>query len=158
MRTLDNIHAVPLTGPISVTGATNCDTFNMGKSQGARIFVMAGTLAVNLVITVLKGTTAALGASAAIAFRYRETAAVGTDTMGAWQTATTAGMTLTGTTDNNITVEILLESAEFTPVSGTEYPYGVVTMTPGSSSACLIAVIGIFAPRYAQAVPPSQVT
>ncbi len=41
MRTLDNIHAVPLTGPISVTGATNCDTFNMGKSQGARIFVMA---------------------------------------------------------------------------------------------------------------------
>lgn len=158
MKAIDSIHVVPLLAPVSISSATNSDVFNMGKVQGAKILVPCGALAVDLVITVLKGTTAVPGASTAIAFRYRETSAVGTDSMGAWADATTSGVTLTGTTDNNITVEILLESSEFTPVSGTEYPYGMITLTPASGSACLVSVVGIFEPRYAQAVPPTVVT
>lgn len=158
MKAIDSIHVVPLTAPVSITAANSSDVFNMGKSQGAKIIVSVGALAVDLTITVLKGTNTTPSASAAIPFRYRKSAAVGTDTMGAWAAAETTGVALTGTTDNGKVVEILLESSEFTPVSGTEYPYGQVVLTPASSSACLVAVTGIFEPRYDQAVPPSQVT
>jgi hypothetical protein len=142
---------------VSITAAETSDVFSLKEYHAARIFVMAGALAVNMTTTVLKCTDAAGGTAAAIAFRYRETAAVGTDTMGAWAWATSTGQALTGTTDNNIMIEILVESSELTPVSGVEYPYIKVTMTPASGSACLVACMAILEPRYAQAIPPSAV-
>ena len=157
MKAIDSVHVVPLLAPVSITGATNSDVFSLKEYHAAKILVPCGALAVNLAITVLKGTTTVPGASAAIAFRYRTSSAVGTDTMGAWAWATTTGVTLTASTDNGKMVEILVESSELTPVSGTEYPYVMVTLTPASSSACLVAVAAVLEPRYGQAVNVSAV-
>lgn len=157
MRAIDSIHVVPLLAPVSVTGATNTDVFSLKEYHAAKILVPCGALAVDLTITVLKATSTTGGTSAAIAFKYRESSAVGTDSMGDWSDATTSGMSLTGTTDNGIMVEILVDGAELTPVSGVEYPYLFATLTPASGSACLVSAVAVLEPRYAQAVPPSAV-
>ena len=157
MRNIDGIHEVPLLAPVSITGATSSDVVGLKKYQSAKLLVMCGALAVDLTITVTKATsTTASGTD--IAFKYRETSAVGTDSMGAYADALSTGHVLTGTTDNNITTEILIDGADLAPVSGTEYPYVFVTLTPASSSACLVAVMAILEPRYNQATPPSAVT
>lgn len=157
MRALDSVHVVPLLAPISKTSAASSDVVQLSKYHAAKFIVMAGALAVDLTITVTKSTsTAASGTD--IAFKYRETSAVGTDSMGAWSDALSTGHVLTGTTDNNITTEILVDGADLVPVSGTEYPYVFVTVTPASGSACLVAILAVLEPRYAQAVPPSSVT
>ena len=156
MRYIDGTHEVPLLAPVSITAATSSDVFGLKEYHAAKILVMAGALAVDLTITVTKATsTTASGTD--IGFKYRETSAVGTDSMGAWATAESTGHALTATTDNNITTEILIDSAELAPVSGTEYPYVFVTLTPASASACLVAVVAILEPRYNQATPPSAV-
>lgn len=157
MKAIDSIHVVPILAPVSITGATNSDVVGLKEYHAAKFLVPVGALAVNLTVTVLKGTTTVPGASSAIAFRYRKSSAVGTDTMGAWATAETTGVALTGTTDNGKMLEILVESSELTPVSGTEYPYVMLTLTPASSSACLVSAVAVLEPRYAQAVPPSAV-
>lgn len=157
MRAIDSVHVVPLTAPVSITAAETSDVFSLKEYHAAKILVPCGALAVDLTITVLKCTSTTGGTASAIAFRSRESSAVGTDAMGAWAWNATTGHVLTGTTDNGITVEILVESSELTPVSGVEYPYLKVTMTPASGSACLVACVAILEPRYAQAIPPSAV-
>lgn len=157
MRNIDGIHEVPLLAPVSITSATSSDVVGLKKYQSAKLLVMCGALAVDLTITVTKATsTTASGTD--IAFKYRETSAVGTDSMGAYADALSTGHVLTATTDNNITTEILIDGADLAPVSGTEYPYVFVTLTPASASACLVAVMAILEPRYNQATPPSAVT
>jgi hypothetical protein len=157
MKAIDSVHVVPILGPVSITGATNTDVVGLKKYHAAKFLVPVGTLAVNLTVTVLKGTTTVPGASTAIVFRYRLSAAVGTDLMGAWAAATVSGVALTATTDNGKMLEILVESSELTPVTGTEYPFVMLTLTPASASACLVAAIAVLEPRYDQAVPPSAV-
>lgn len=157
MKSIDNIHVVPILAPVSITSATNTDVVGLKKYHAAKFLVPCGALAVNLTVTVLKGTTTVPAASAAIGFRYRKSAAVGTDTIGAWATATTAGVELTSSTDNGKMLEILVESSELTPVTGTEYPYVMLTLTPASASACLVSAVAVLEPRYIQAVPPSAV-
>ena len=157
MRSIDSVHVVPILAPVSITSATNTDVVGLKKYHAAKFLVPCGALAVNLTITVLKADDTTPSNETAIAFRYRKSAAVGTDTMGAWATAESTGVVLTGTTDNGKMVEILVESSELTPVSGTEYPYVMLTLTPASSSACLVSAVAVLEPRYAQAVPPSAV-
>jgi len=157
MKAIDSIHVVPILAPVSITGATNSDVVGLKEYHAAKFLVPVGSLAVDLTVTVLKGTTTVPAASTAIGFRYRKSSAVGTDTMGAWATAETTGVALTGTTDNGKMLEILVESSELTPVSGTEYPYVMLTLTPASGSACLVSAVAVLEPRYAQAVPPSAV-
>jgi len=157
MKAIDSVHVVPILAPVSITAATNTDVVGLKEYHAAKFLVPCGALAVNLTVTVLKGTTTVPGASAAIAFRYRLSSAVGTDTMGAWTAATTTGVALTASTDDGKMLEILVESSELTPVSGTEYPYVMLTLTPASASACLVSAVAVLEPRYAQAVPPSAV-
>jgi hypothetical protein len=156
LRAIDSIHVVPLLAPVSITGATNSDVVGLKAYHAVKFLVSCGTLAVDLTITVTKSPKTA-AAGTAIAFKYRETAAVGTDTMGAWDDALSSGHVLTGTTDNGITTEILVDGAELTPVATVEQPYVFVTLTPASGSACLVGVVAVLEPRYAQAVPPSAV-
>jgi hypothetical protein len=157
MKAIDSVHVVPLLAPVSITGATNSDVVGLKKYHAGKFVVACGALAVDLTITVSKSTSTTASGTA-IAFKYRETSAVGTDVVGAWADALSSGHVLTGTTDNGITTEILIDGADLTPVSGTEYPYVFVTLTPASGSACVVGVCAILEPRYAQAVPPSSVT
>ena len=158
MRSIDSVHVVPILAPVSITSATNTDVVGLKKYHAAKFLVPCGALAVNLTITVLKADDTTPSNETAIAFRYRKSAAVGTDTMGAWATAESTGVELTASTDNGKMVEILVESSELTPVSTSERPYVRLTLTPASASACLVAAVAVLEPRYAQAVMPSSVT
>jgi len=151
MKAID--HVVPLTAPVSITGANNSDVVGLKEYHAAKVLVPVGALAVDLTITVEKCSNTTPSVSSAIAFRYRKGAAVGTDLIGSWAWAASTGVVLTGTTDNGKFVEILIESSELPE----GYPYFRVVLTPASGSACLVAVVAVLEPRYAQAVPPSAV-
>lgn len=153
MRDIDSIHVVPLTAPVSITGANQSDVVGLKEYHAAKVLVPVGALAVNLTITIEECDDTTPSNYTAIAFRYRKSSAVGTDTMGSWAAATSSGLALTATTDNNKVVEILIEGAELSD----GYPYFRVVLTPASASACLVSAQAILSPRYAQAVPPSAV-
>lgn len=153
MRAIDSIHVVPILAPVSITAATNTDVVGLKKYHAAKFLLPFGALAVDLTITVTESaSTAASGTD--IAFKYRESSAVGTDVMGAWADALSTGHVMTGTTDNGIMVEVLVDGADLTD----GYPYVFLTLTPASASACLVSAVAVLEPRYAQAVPPSAVT
>jgi hypothetical protein len=153
MKAIDSIHVVPLTAPVSITSANNSDVVGLKEYHAAKILVPVGALAVDLAVTVAECSDTTPSASTAIAFRYRKSAAVGTDLMGSWAAATSSGVTLTATTDNGKMLEILIEGSELTD----GYPYLRVVLTPASGSACLVAVVAVLEPRYAQAIPVSAV-
>jgi len=157
MRAIDSIHVVPILAPVSITGATSTDVVGLKKYHAAKFLVPCGTLAVNLTVTAGKCDDTTPSNSTAIAFRYRVSSAVGTDTMGAWAAAEDTGVVLTASTDNGKMLEILVESSELTPVSTSERPYVRLTLTPASASACLVSAVAVLEPRYAQAVMPSAV-
>jgi hypothetical protein len=157
MRAIDSIHVVPVLAPVATTAAVQTDVVGLKEYHAVKFLVPLGALAVDLTITVEKCSNTTPSASTAIAFKYRESSAVGTDVMGAWADAESTGHVMTGTTDNGIMVEILVDGAELTPVTTTEYPYVRVVLTPASASACLVSAVAVLEPRYAQAVCPSAV-
>jgi len=157
MKAIDSIHAVPVLAPVSTTAAVQTDVVGLKKYHAAKFLILLGALAVDLTITVEKCDNTTPSNSTAIAFRYREHVAVGTDTTGAWSEAESTGLVMTGSTDNNIMVEILVEGSELHDVTTSERPYVRVVLTPASGSACLVSAVAVLEPRYAQAVPPSAV-
>ena len=159
MKMIDGIHVVPVLAPVSTTAAKTTDVVGLKEYHAVKFLLQVGTLAANVAVTVTKSpNTTASGTD--IAFRYRKSATVGTDTMGAWATAAAAGITLDATDstgDEGKMVEILIDGTELSPVSGVEQPYVFATMTPAAASACLVSAIAVLEPRYQQAVNPSAV-
>ncbi len=157
MRYIDGIHVVPVLAPVSVTTATNTDVVGLKEYHAVKFLLPFGALAVNLTITVEKCDDTTPSNATAIAFKYRKSAAVGTDTMGAYADAEATGLALTGTTDNNKMVEILIDGAQLSDVTTSQRPYVRCVLTPASGSACLVSGVAVLEPRYVQAVPPSAV-
>lgn len=153
MRAIDSIHVVPVLAPVSTTSAKQTDVVLLNKYHAVKFLVPVGALAVDLTITVEECDDVTPSNYTPIVFRYRKSAAVGTDLIGSWAAAETTGVVLTGTTHNNQMVEILVEGLEL----GDGYPGVRVVLTPASGSACLVSAVAVLEPRYAQAVPPSAV-
>jgi len=90
-----------------------------------------------------------------IAFQYRLTAAVGTDSMGAITAATTDGVAVTATDDG----KVLLVDVDPAAVAnlGADYRYVRAVITPSAQvAACVVGAIFYGDMRYSQNVPPSS--
>ena len=158
MRSIDNIHVVPVLAPVDINDtATTTDVVGLKEYHAVKFLVSIGNLAANLTITVNKCDDNTPTNSTAIAFKYRKSAAVGTDTMGSWASEDTDGLDLLAASDDDKMVEILVDGAELTAVSTSERPYVTVTLTPAGAGAALVGVVAVLEPRYQQAVPPSAV-
>lgn len=86
----------------------------------------------------------------AIAFKYRLSGAVATDSMGALADATAAGYALINTNDNK-TVLVYVDPA----VAAKKYVRGVITPT-AETTVCLVGANVRYVPRYAQATQESS--
>ncbi len=146
----DNI--VPFLAPQDIAStATTCpyvDLVNANKAGFLISFgaITTGTATDKYVITV-QCATAEGGTEAEIAFRYRVSGVVGSNTWGAVTTASTAGVDV-GSTDDNKSYWLEIDPDE---LAANDYRYAraVITDTP-DMAAGLVAGFALLEARYKQ--------
>lgn len=144
---------IPLIMPQDITStATASGYVDLRNAQQAAFYVMIGNLnsatATDMEVITVQAATAEGGTEAAIAFNYRLSGAVGSNTWGAITAATTAGVTLDPATHDNMCLWIEIDPDA---LAANDYRYVrlVATDTPDMAN-CLIAVSAFIAPRYKQ--------
>lgn len=149
------IHVVPLLAPIDITTSTTVsDVVNMARAHSIQFCVQFGVITDDTaVITVLECDDVSPSNSTAIAFSYRESSAVGTDSMGDRTAATSTGVTVAADDDGKA-FYIDVDASELSD----GYPYIQVSVDPGSSmSVCLMSISCMIDARYPQETQISAV-
>lgn len=115
-----------------------------------------GEVVVTLEAATVSDTTSSDLAEAAIAFQYRLSGAVGTDTIGTITSATASGAAVVNTSDNVTLYAYVDPSAIATLDAGYKFVRAVVTPTAEITST-VVGVGARFLPRYAgNAIPSSS--
>ena len=167
MRYAEELKVVPLLGSVDIVAtATNSNYVALKDVVGLlEISVNFGLITstdstgeavVTLEASNVSDTTSSDLAEAAIAFSYRLSGAVGTDTMGAITAATTAGKAVVNTSDNVSLLCYVDPSAVATLDAGYKFVRAVVTPTAEITST-VVGAVARFLPRYAgNAIPSSS--
>ena len=148
MKYGQEIHVVPAIAPVDITTTTTyTDVIGLKEYEWVEFLISFGAITGDTVaMTVEVCDDASATNSTAIALMYRESSAVGTDSMGDVTAATTSGVTVAATDDNKV---FLVDVNPASLSSG--YPYVRVALDPGGSmSACLVSAVALLKPRYPQ--------
>lgn len=152
----EEVQTVPVLAPIDIVAtATATKYVNLSKVGTGQVeFEISfgvvtstdstGEVVITLVANDVNDTSTSDNNENAIAFNYRLSAAVGTDTMGAIAAATSAGYALINTDDNK-TVLAYVDPA----VAAQKYVRAVITPT-AETTVCLVSSTARFIPRKAQ--------
>lgn len=146
IRFMENTHLVPGFAPADITTTTTySDVVNAGKTHWVQFILQCGVITGDTaVVTVEECTSAAAAGNTAIAFSYRLSSAVGTDTLGAATAATSSGVTLAATDDNKV---LIVDVDPSTLSAGSNYVR--LAVDPGGSmSAFLVGCVILAEPRY----------
>ena len=146
-------NAIPLVSPQDIAATATATPFVALKTAHAIAFqvqfgaITSASADQNIVVTVEAATAAATGGESAIAFKYRLSGAVGTNTLGALTSATTSGATI-ASTDDNKTLWVYLQASEIAAaLADASHVRAVITPDAGYS-ATLVAVNAYIKPRY----------
>lgn len=160
----ENVKVLNLLAPQDIVAtATASQYINVSQAAGTIEFMIPfGSIATSdstgeVVVTLEASTAGSSNATeAAMAFKYRLSAAVATDNLGALTSATTAGATV-GNASDNVTLFCYLEPDQLA-TQGADYLYVRAVITPTSDiTATLIGgVHARFLSRYGGAVIPSS--
>jgi hypothetical protein len=151
----EEVHVVPVLAPSDVTSTTTyTDIVGLKEYQTVQFHIVLGAITGDTIaVTVEECDDTSPSNSSAIAYSYRKSSAVGTDSMGDRADATSSGITVTASDDN----KVLLIDVNASDLSD-GYPYVRVKMDPGGSmSALLVGATAILKPRYAKASQLSAV-
>jgi len=151
-------HLVPISGALDHTTNTFNTTFvDMTKAHRATLGVIFGAITASSTtlpkLTLLSATSSATTGAEAIAFKYRISAAVATDTQGAITDATSAGIDITASYDNMLLM-IDVDPALVAGKTDGRWVYLHVT-SAATISALATAVFAELEPRYIAASPTS---
>lgn len=149
-------HIFPVIAPVDTTSTTvNTDVVDAGQSLspitfGIQFGVITGD---EVVVTVEECDDVTPTSTTAIAFDYRLTSAVGTDSVGAKTAATTTGVTIAAGDDN----KMLLVYVDNRALSAGRSYVRCVCNPGGSASVCLISGFVALNPVYGRGTITSQV-
>jgi hypothetical protein len=158
----EEIQVVPVLTPAdivataAVTKYVNLSKVGMGQLEFEINFgAVASTDSTGEVVVTIEAndvndTSTSDNNEGAIAFKYRLSGAIGTDTMGAMTDAEAAGTAVNNTNDNK-TLLVYVDPA----VAAKKYVRAVITPTAEISST-LVGAVARFIPRKAQSVHPSS--
>lgn len=145
------IHVVPAIAPASLSTATASDVIGLKEYHRVQFVVVFGAVdASDCVVTVEECDDTTPTTDTAIAFYYRKSSALGTDSMGDRTAATSSGVTIANADDN----KILLIDIDASDLSE-GYPYVKVVLTPGGTT--IAGAVAFLYPRYAKATQISAV-
>lgn len=152
------LHLVPISAAVDHTTNTfNTSLVDMSKAHRATLGVIFGAITAASTtlpkLTLLASTVGTTVGAEAIAFKYRISAAVGTDTQGAITDATSAGIDITASYDNML----LLIDVDPALVAGkTDGRWVYLHITSAATiSALATAAFAEIEPRYSAASPTS---
>ena len=149
------VHVIDVLAPVDTAGATiETDIVDAGEATRLQFIIQFGVITGDtVVITLEECDDITASNSTAIGFNYRESAGVGTDTMGAITAVGAGGVTAAADDDGH---SFLIDVDPAMLAAG--YPYVRLVADPGgSASVCLLNAICIAIPRNAQSVTPSMV-
>lgn len=156
MNDLMNVHYIPALASIdSTTTVTEAmtDAIDVGELTALHFVVNMGAITGDTVVFKLyKDANTTTSGGTAIAFSYKLTSAVGTDTISAWTASASTGLTVTADDDNKVLI------INVDPALCGEYPYVYLGIDPGASMTSFVyGVVAVCVPRYNQSIPPSAV-
>lgn len=167
MKYAEEFKIVPLLGSIDIVATATSSNYVALKDVVGLLEISVnfglitstdstGEAVVTLQASNVSDTTSSDLAEAAIAFSYRLSGAVGTDTMGAITAATSAGVAVVNTSDNVSLLCYVDPSAVATLDAGYKFVRAVVTPTAEVTST-VVGAVARFLPRYAgNAIPSSS--
>jgi hypothetical protein len=146
MRLSDEKKIVPILASIDINAGTDCDSVDMAEaSHVAFVFVFASDLSGDAVLTVNSGATHGTKTTAmTFTYRYGSAAIAAATADVLTDEATSAALTLTGTTFVSRMLIVEVDAAELT--DGHRY------ITPSFSAAAdagSVSCVAIVTPRYA---------
>jgi hypothetical protein len=161
---LDNKKELNLLAPQDIVATATASAYvNVANAAGTIEFqipfgAVASTDSTGEVVVTIEASTAGSSnaTETAIAFKYRLSAAVATDTMGALTDATASGVAVINTSDN-CTLFVFVEPSRLS-ATGADFNWlrAVITPTAEITSTIVGGVHCSFVPRYAQASVPSS--
>lgn len=163
----ETVKILPLLAPQDIVAtATVSQYLDLNLAAGMAEFTVpfgniastdsTGGVQVTVTVNPVADTSSSDSTETAIAFEYRLSAAVGTDTMGALTAATSAGVQV-GQGDDNKTLFVYVNPSDI-PAQASTGRFARVELTPTAEvTATLIGgVTGRYIPRYAGASMPSS--
>ena len=148
-------HIVPITAPAQISSTTICPHVAMKKYESVQFLLALGDLATDsFVLTVTASAATAGSSSTALYFKYRVTAAAGTDTLGDLATTAVNTLTLTHSAYDNMVLIIDVDANELPA----DKPYVGLTLTDPGSATAYVSVVALLKPRYPQATNDGALT
>lgn len=152
----ENAKVLPLLAPVDIAATATASKYIHVDNLNWLTFVVSfGAMTSDstdvATVTVECSTESGSNATeAAVAFNYRQTAAVDTDSLGAITAATSAGCTAQDATDDGKVLIIDIDPAALPAASGLTDPRFVrVVITPNSEMAsCIVGVMAIAQTRF----------
>lgn len=148
---------IPLLAPADITNSTTASAYmDLKNANRAAFLVVFGNVhsgsASDVETITVEGATDPAGTEAAVAFNYRRSGVVGTNTWSAITAATTAGFTV-AITEDGILAHIQIDPEA---LAASKYRYVRVKATATDDIAnCVVGVIGMIEPKYKMTTPES---
>lgn len=147
----EKLQVVPLLSPVDITEtATSSNFVKLNNAHWVSFLVFFGTITGDSVDVYVEASTTGADSDTetAIPFRYRLSGVVGTDTLGAITSGSSAGLGIAAGDDD----KLLLIDVDPASIQShlTAADFLRVRIVPGSSSvsACEVSVVGVIEPRY----------
>lgn len=151
------VKSLPVLAPVDI-GATATKTaiVNLSGAHRATFSVQFGNIAAasadqSVTVTLLAATGAATTGATAIAFKYRLSGAVATDTLGSITDATSSGVAIATTDDGKMLMIDVDPAVARSANTDKDCSYAYVLITPDvGGTATLVSARCDIEPRYAQ--------
>ncbi len=148
-------HIIPLTAPVQKTATFVSPNVSMKTFESVQFIVAFGAIATDgFVLTVTCSAVTAGSSATAIDFKYRLSAAAGTDTMGDVSAAVSSLDCVHDGAFDNACVIIDIDANQLTA----DKPYVGITLTDPGSADAIVGIVAIAQPRYPCATPDGALT
>jgi hypothetical protein len=148
---------VPLLATQDITAtATNTSAVDLARCHRATFFIPFGSVSAvcttdTVTVTVLASSVVTSGTGTAIAFNYRISGAIGTDSWGAVTAATATGYAMAASLQNNLLLIDVDPDVVLNGVTNLNGRYVRVVITPTAGAGhTFVSCIAELEPRYAQ--------
>lgn len=154
-RYVQDENVVPLLVPQDIAATATATPFLALKTiVDGTLYIAFGNIAAAsadqaVIVTLEAATAGASGSEAAIAFDYRLSGAVGSNTWGTKATATSTGVSI-GTTDDNKILAINIDPAAIQAAKADATHVRAVITPDAGGTATLVAAWASFVPSYKQ--------
>ena len=151
------MHFVPLLAPVDTTAtAINSNAVDLAGCHRATFLIPFGSVSAacttdTVTVTVLASSVVTSGTGTAIAFNYRISSAVGTDSWGAVTAALAAGYAMPASLQNNLLLIDVDPDVVLNGVTNLNGRYVRIVITPTAAAGhTLVSVLAELEPRFAQ--------